>query len=82
MDLSKLSVRTAIAALALGLIQGCTALPEKAAAGDKSFSDQVTTEMYTRQVYLTGSRIPRKVDLRRSVEDQSPAPLKVVRVAQ
>ena len=82
MDLSKLSVRTALAALALGLIQGCTALPEKAAAGDESFSEQVTTEMYSRYVYLTGSRIPRKVDLRRPIEDQSPSPMKVVQHAK
>jgi hypothetical protein len=82
MDLSKVSVRTAIAVLASGLVQACTALPEKSVAGEGSFSEEVTTEMYTRYVYLTGSRIPRKVDLRRSVEDQSPAPLKVVRVAK
>jgi hypothetical protein len=82
MDLAKLSVLTAVAALAVGLIQGCSANPQKAVAGDESFSDQVTTEMYTRHVYMTGSRIPRKVDMRRSVENQSPAPLKVIKAAR
>lgn len=82
MDLSKLGVRTAMAALASGLIQGCTALPEKAVGGDASFSEQVTTEMYSTYVYMTGSRIPRKVDLRRRLDDQSTQPLKVVRFAR
>jgi hypothetical protein len=82
MELSKLSVRAALVALALGLIQGCTALPQQAAAGDESFTDQVTEELYTTRVYMTGSRIPRKVDLRQSVGGQSSQPLKIVRIAE
>jgi hypothetical protein len=82
MELAKLTGRAALLALAFGLIQGCTALPQKAVAGDESIVDQVTEEMYTRQVYITGSRIPRKVDVRRSIEDQSAVPLKVVRVSK
>jgi hypothetical protein len=82
MELSKLSGRAVLAALALGLIQGCTASPQKAAAGDKSFSEEVTTELYSTRVYLTGSRIARKVDLRKPLEDQSPQPLKVVKVSK
>ena len=82
MELKKLGGRTALVAFALGLVQGCTALPQKAKADDESFAEQVTTEMYTTQVVLTGSRIPRKVDVRRPVDDQSMHPMKVVRVAK
>lgn len=81
MEFNKLGGRTALVALALGLVQGCTALPQKAKA-DQSFSDQVTTEMYTTRVVLTGSRIPRKVDIRKPLDDQSMQPMKVVRVAK
>jgi hypothetical protein len=82
MELSKLGVRAALATLALGLIQGCTALPQSAVAGEESFTEQVTTELYTTRVYMTGSRIPRNVDLRRSVGSQSAQPLKIVHIAK
>jgi hypothetical protein len=81
MELARLTGRAALVTLAFGLMQGCTALPQKAVAGEESILDQVTEEMYTREVYLTGSRIPRKVDVRRSIEDQSAVPLKVVKVS-
>jgi hypothetical protein len=82
MELSKLSVRAALTALALGLIQGCTALPQQSVAGDESFMEELTTEIYTTRVYMTGSRIPRNVDLRQSVGAQSAQPLKIVRIAK
>jgi hypothetical protein len=80
MEMSKTGVRVALTALAFGLVQGCTALPHSAAAGAESFTEEVTRELYTSRVYMTGSRIPRKVDARRSMAEQSTQPLRVLHI--
>ncbi len=81
MDYSKVSVRAALVALAFGLIQGCTALPNKAAASDELNADSVYKQLYTTHVYITGSRLPRKVDARKPLSDASMHPIRVIKVA-
>ena len=80
MEFSKLGVRAALTVLAFGLVQGCTALRQSAAPGAESFTEQVTKELYTSRVYMTGSRIPRKVDARRSMAEQSTQPMRVLHI--
>ena len=82
MDYSKLSVRAALVALAFGLVQGCTALPNKAAASDELNADSVYRQLYTTRVYITGSRLPRKADARRSMSEVSMQPLRVMKIVQ
>jgi hypothetical protein len=76
---SKLAVRAALTGLACGFVQGCIATPERAAAEEGSVADSVLTSMYQEERYVTGSRIPKVIDQRISVEAQSAEPLKIVK---
>jgi hypothetical protein len=71
---SKVMVRAALIGVALGLIQGCAGQPK-----EKSLTESVVQSMYTKRMYITGSRLPKQVDTRKALDSQSAQPLKVVR---
>jgi hypothetical protein len=73
---SKLMVRAGLVGLAFGLIQGCTALAPRPA--DESVTETVVDGLYTKRVYMTGSRIPKVIDVRKSIEMQSAQPMKII----
>jgi hypothetical protein len=83
MNVSNGGVRVAlIAALALGLMQGCAWLPNRAAAANGADSEAIVKDMYKRDMYITGSRIPRRVDARKSAAEISTAPMRVIKVVR
>ena len=75
---STIVVRAALLGLALGLVQGCTSQAQKSAE-EESFTDTVVESLYTKRMYITGSRIPKNIDTRKSVDSQSAQPLKIVK---
>jgi hypothetical protein len=80
MHYSKLMLRASAIALVFGALQGCSGVP--AAPADDEFAVDVIEELYSSTVYITGSRIPRKVDVRRSAADYTTAQLIVVKAAR
>jgi hypothetical protein len=75
---SRLMVRASVIALAFGLLQGCAAHREQTA--EASMTDKVMDHLYTKRMRITGSRIARRVDLRRPIEVQGSQAMKVVKV--
>jgi hypothetical protein len=74
---SRLMVRASLIALAFGLLQGCAGPRQK--SPEVSLSEEVVQQLYTRRMYITGSRIARSVDVRKSLETTGAQPLKVVK---
>lgn len=75
---SKLALRAVLTGIACGLVQGCMATPERA-AHEGSVADSVLTSMYQEERYITGSRLPKVIDRRVSLESQSAEPIRVVK---
>jgi hypothetical protein len=74
---SKMMLRAAVVGFAFCVAQGCAGKREK--PEDKSFTDTVVESLYTKRVYITGSRLPKQVDTRRSLDSESAQPVKVVK---